>query len=355
MFGRLNLCFLVAQAASAADKADEAKADYREKLESLDKATANAARVLQLQPRDMSKIVLSQQLVQLCQTHVDAALEAYKDAKDTARVLVQQANDATPQKVLGRGCLEWRLKKALLRMAHELALSRDKRKADIWKYIVDRYYVESHAGKDLQEAFYGDWYNETRLLSALEGNHQPALKQHVEPRHDDAKLVRVLHERTIHAVVSDMHKHMPAIQGSVEETEFNKKKSRFIDTLRSVFGSWDRVERAYVQCMKITKKWVERDDATIGKHEQLEAEAHDAWGHQWFMHACEPQGFLGPLHVPNQRAHMAVMGQRHKSTLRTAMNEAPCDEDDLLPRWQLNAMGRALAAPTVLSYSFVFY
>jgi hypothetical protein len=32
------------------------------------------------------------------------------------------------------------------------------------------------------------------------------------------------------------------------------------------------------------------------------------------------------------------------------MNQAPCDEYDLLLRWRLNAMGRALAGPTVLSY-----
>lgn len=32
------------------------------------------------------------------------------------------------------------------------------------------------------------------------------------------------------------------------------------------------------------------------------------------------------------------------------MNEAPCDAYDLLPRWRLNAMGGALAGPTVPSY-----
>jgi hypothetical protein len=166
-----------------------------------------------------------------------------------------------------------RMKWALSAMVNELALSPDKRKSDLWTHFVDGCYVKSHAGKHLENAFHGVWYNETRLLCAQEGEHQPVLNPHVEPRHDDAKLVRVFNERTIHAVVSDMHKNMPVMKGSVEESEFKKKKSRFINILRSFFGSMVLSARAYVECVIKTTVWMQRDDATKALHEQLEDEA----------------------------------------------------------------------------------
>jgi len=334
MFCDLKLRFLVAQAARAADKADKAKAameadnakaDYRAKLESLEKAKANAARVLELQPPDMREIVTSLRIVEICKVDVNASLEAYKDAKVTATALMQQVNAASADK-LEKLKMFHPMKWALLALAKELALSADKPEANLWTYFLNRRY----------------------------GKKKSTLKRHVEPKHDHAKLVRVLYQRTIHAVVSDMYKEIVTFRKrSVENSEFNIMTTKYIPKLKSVFGSFVLCNNANGECVQKTTEWDERDDATQALHKQLEADAHkawewklevetdDAWGNYW--------GFLGPLHVPNPRADMALMGQRHKSMLWRATNEAPCDADDLLLRWRLNAMGRALAGPTVLS------
>jgi hypothetical protein len=320
MFCDLKLRFLVAQAARAADKADKAnaameadnaKADYRAKLESLEKAKANAASVLELQPPDMREIVLSQQLVQFCQTHVDVSLEAYKDAKVTATALMQQVNAASADK-LEKLKMFHPMKWALLALAKELALSADKPKANLWTNFLKRRY----------------------------GKKKSTLKRHVEPKHDHAKLVRVLYQRTIHAVVSDMYKEIVTFRKrSVEHSEFNIMTTKYVPKLKSVFGSFELCNNANGECVQKTTEWDERDDATQALHEQLEAEAYDAW--EWKLEVETDDawgnywGFLGPLHVPNPRAHEALVGQQ---------------QDDLLPKWRLNAMGRALAGPTVLSY-----
>lgn len=230
-------------------EADNAKADYRAKLDSLQKANAHAVRVQEVQPSDMRQIVLSQQVVQLCQTHVDASLEAYKDAKDTATALVQQVNAASADK-LEKLKMFHPMKWALLALAKELSLSADKPKANVWTHFMNRRY----------------------------GNKKSALKRNVEPKHDHAELVRVLYQRTIHAVVSDMRKEIITFRKrSVEHSEFDMLTTKYVPMLQSVFGSFELCNNANGECVEKTTKWDKRDDATQALHKQLEFDAYNAW------------------------------------------------------------------------------
>lgn len=289
MFGRMYEVRVLVVAAAATTRADKRNAEVRESMQKISSAKDRQSEVIaqlqndtlrQEEKDDLVKhLMLVTRLIAECETNLEAALTAYKDAKAKATRLVKLADDITPHKVLGK-------MRSMHLMKCVMASRKNKPEGDV---------------------------------SVV------------------AELVIVLHRRTLHEVMSDIREHENSAEGSAQKNEHHNKKSKLLSMMYSVLKSWSLVEATYNECVKLANDWLARTEEQKLRDENLQANAHEAFGKYWFMrHPLYEH--LEEMPAPKTVVDTVLEDQRKSSNLEMAKNMADGNVEKEKRRYELQKM-----------------